>query len=51
MVLAGDTLNTMDQNVRQIQKEAQKQYPSILDIIAGFIGYIVNFVKGLLGSG
>lgn len=50
MTLAGDTLNTIDQNIRQIQKEAQKQYPSILDIIGGAISYVINLVKGLLGG-
>ena len=50
LVLVGDTLNGMDEQIRRTQKEAEKQYPSILDFIAGIIGAMVNFVRGIIGK-
>lgn len=49
MVLAGDTLNKMDESLRETQQMSQRQYPSLLDGLATGINWIVNFFKGLFG--
>lgn len=49
MVLAGDTLNEMDESLRETQQTAQRQYPSLLDWLATGINYVVNLLKGLFG--